>query len=174
MADWKRRLFGLGLPCLLAFLLDTGLRLRAQPAAYWAGNYHHTLQEGSPFVRALYTWHPLAAVAGYALWAAILADLLVLLPQCLAVILSIAIGFGHVGGAYTWVKPALGPGWYPITNGILLGSGLALGFGLHWYLKSSKFGGVERGKQGRWFGVVRWCCIVALSAFGYFLYLYGA
>ena len=173
MADWRRRLFGLGLPCLLAFLLDTGLRLHAQPAAYWAGDYHHTLQEGSPFLRALYTWHPLAAAAGYALWAAIIAGLLVLLPECLAVILAIAVCFGHIGGAYSWSKPALGAWWYQITNGILLVSGLALGLGLHWYLRSSRFGAMGRGRQGPWFGVVRWCCIVSLAGMGYFLYLFG-
>jgi hypothetical protein len=173
MVDWQRRLLGLGLPCLLAFLLDTGLRLCAQPEAYWAGNYHRTLAEGTPFVYALYTWHPLAAVAGYALWAAIIAGLLVLLPECLAVILALATGVGHIGGAYTWLKPGLGTWWYELTNGILLVSGLSLGFGLQWYLRSAKVGTVERGKQGRWFGVVRWCCIVALSGLGYFLYLFS-
>jgi hypothetical protein len=172
MTDWKRRLLGLGLPCLLAFLLDTGLRLRAQPAAYWAGNYHHTLQEGSPFVRALYTWHPLAAAAGYTSWAAIIAGLLVLLPECLGVILAIAVGFGHIGGAYSWSIPALGAWWYQITNGILFVSGLALGLGLHWYLRSSRSVAREHGKQGRRLAVVRWCSIVTLSGLGYFLYFF--
>src|SRR5262249_14514998 len=120
VADWKRRLLGLGLPCLLAFLLDTGLRLRAQPEAYWAGNYHFILQEGSPFLRALYTWHPLAAVAGYALWAAIITGLLVLLPEWLAVILSLAIGVGHIGGAHSWLKPTMGTWRDQLEIGTLL------------------------------------------------------
>jgi hypothetical protein len=173
MADWQRRLLGLGLPCLLAFLLDTGLRLRAQPEAYWAGNYPYILQEGSPFLRALYTWHPLAAVAGYALWAVIIAGLLVLLPECLAVILAIAVGFGHIGGAYSWLIPSLGTWWYQIANGMFVVCGLALGLGLHWYLRLSKLGAVERGKQGRWLAVARWSSIVTLSGLGYFLYLFA-
>ena len=172
MAHWQRRLLGLGFPCLLPFLLDTGLTLRAQPAAYWAGNYGFMLTERSPFLRALYTWHPLAAVAGYALWAAIIAGLLVLLPECLAVILSLAVGVCHIGGAYSWVKPTMGTWESQITSGILVVSGLALGFGLHWYLRSSKFGAVEGGKQGRWVGVLRWCCIVSLFGFGYFMYIF--
>lgn len=94
--------------------MDTGLRLRAQPQAYWAGNYDYILQEGTPFLRALYTWHPLAAVAGYALWAAIIAGLLVLLPECLAVILSLAIAFGHVGGVHTWLVPDKRGSAYPL------------------------------------------------------------
>src|SRR4051794_24914098 len=101
MPDWNRRLVGLGVPCLLAFLLDSGLTLHGQPAEYWAGQYTFTT-EGAPLMRRLYMAHPLAAVGGYLAWAGILCGLLVLLPEVLAVILSIAVVFGHVAGAYTW------------------------------------------------------------------------
>ena len=171
MADWKRRLLGLGVPCLMAFLLDTSLRLRAQPEVYWAGNYHYILQEGSPFLRTLYTWHPLAAIAGYGFWAALVAGLLVLLPECLAVILSIAIVFGHVGGAYSWLAGALGTWWYQAANAMFLVPGIALGIGLHWCLTSTTRGGAKNPGQRLRFRVVRWCVIVALSGSGYFLYL---
>jgi hypothetical protein len=170
MADWRRRLIGLGLPCLMAFLLDTSLRLRAQPDSYWGGDYHYILQEGSPFLRALYTLHPLAAIAGYGLWAAILACLLVLLPECLAVILSIAIAFGHIGGAYTWMALAVGTWWYQVANAMFLMTGIALGIGLHWYLTACARRGAKSVGQRRVF-LVRWTFIMSLSGLGYFLYL---
>jgi len=167
MADWKRRLFGLGLPCLAAFFLDTTQRLCAQPEVYWAGNYHYILQEGTPFVRTLYTWHPLAAVCGYLLWAAIVTALLLLVPRPLAVILSIAVVFGHIAGAYSWsaqlVDRYLGV-VFPLT-------GIGLGVGLHWYLKSSIHINMKQLDRPPFPPVVRWGSIVALSAMGYYLFV---
>jgi hypothetical protein len=134
MADWKRRVLGMGVPCLLAFLLDSSLTLHGQPAEYWAGNYTHTT-EGAPFMRRLYMIHPLAAVAGYLVWAGLMFGLLVLLPEVLAVILSIAIVFGHVAGAYTWMLP-ITVGWYQTVNGMFLVTAIVLGVGLHWSLRA--------------------------------------
>src|SRR5262245_11645134 len=102
MANWQRRLIGLGLPCLFALLLDNGLTLHGQPAEYWAGDHSQTT-EGAPFYRKLYVWHPAAAVCGYLVWAGLLGGLLILLPEVLAVVLSIAVVFGHTAGAYTWI-----------------------------------------------------------------------
>ena len=48
MPQWKRRLLGLGLPCLLAFAFDIGMTMYGQPAQYWAGDYSRT-PEGAPF-----------------------------------------------------------------------------------------------------------------------------
>ena len=98
MPEWKRRLWGMGLPCLLAFLLDAGHTLHGQPAEYWAGNYTDTT-EGTPYFRLLFMIHPLAVIAGYLVWVGLLIGLLILLPEVLAVILSIAIVFGHTNGA---------------------------------------------------------------------------
>ena len=134
MLEWKRRLIGLGVPCLLAFLLDSGLTLKGQPAEYWAGQYSYTT-EGAPFMRRLYMIHPIAAVGGYMCWAGILLGLLVLLPERLAVVLAIAVVFGHVAGAYTWLIPALTVGWYQTVNGMFLASASVLGVGLHWLLR---------------------------------------
>jgi hypothetical protein len=135
MSDWKRRLLGMGVPCMLAFLLDSCLTLRGQPAEYWSGNYAYTT-EGAPLMRRLYTIHPLAAVTGYLVWAGLILGLLVLLPEVMAVILSIAIVFGHVGGAYTWLAPAITVGWYQTVNGMFVVTAITLGVGLHWALRA--------------------------------------
>jgi hypothetical protein len=137
MPDWKRRLLGMGIPCLVAFLLDSGLTLHGQPSKYWAGDYTYTT-EGAPLMRRLYLIHPLAAVAGYLLWVSLMFGLLVLLPEVLAVILSIAIVFGHVAGAYTWLIPVITVGWYQTVNGMFLATAVVLGVGLHWSLRASE------------------------------------
>jgi hypothetical protein len=167
MSDWKRRLLGLGLPCLAAFLLDTTQRLCAQPAVYWAGNYHYILQEGTPFVRTLSTWHPLAAVGGYVLWAAILTALLLLVPRLLAVMLSIAVVFGHIAGAYSWSAQLL----YRYLDIVFLFTGIGLGVGLHWYLKSSPPRNRKQLDRRPFPTVLRWASIVGLSALGYYLFV---
>jgi hypothetical protein len=170
MADWKRRLLGLGLPCLAAFLLDTTQRVCAQPEEYWAGNYQYILQEGTPFVRTLYTWHPLAAVGGYVLWAAILTALLLLLPRPLAVVLSITVVFGHIAGAYSWSAQFM----YRYLSVVFLLTGAGLGVGLYWYLKAPKHSGTKRLDQGFFPRVLRWGPILALSALGYCLFVRGS
>lgn len=167
MTDVKRRLLGLGLPCLVAFFLDTTLRLCAQPKEYWAGNYRYILQEGTPFVRMLYTWHPLAAVGGYVLWAAIIAMLLLLVPRVLAVVLSIAIVFGHISGAFSWSAQFM----YQYLSFVFLLTGIVLGVGIHWYLRSSTNSGMMQQAQRPFPGVLRWGAIVALSAVGFYLFV---
>jgi hypothetical protein len=170
MADWKRRLLGLGLPCLTAFLLDTTQRLCAQPEAYWAGNYRYILQEGTPFVRTLSTWHPLAAVGGYLVWAAIITALLLLVPRTFAVMLSIAVVFGHIAGAYSWSAQLM----YQYLGIVFLVTGVGLGVGLHWYVKSSRHGNGKQLDRRPFPTVLRWGSIVALSATGYYLFVLGS
>src|SRR5215468_3485131 len=98
----KRHLLGVGIPCLLAVLLDAGLTTLGQSQEYWNGDYS-AVNEGNPFFRNLFAIHPGAAIAGYVVWAGILIGLVLLLPEVLAVVLSMAVVFGHVGGAYTWL-----------------------------------------------------------------------
>jgi hypothetical protein len=167
MADWKRRLLGLGLPCLAAFLLDTTQRVCAQPAAYWAGNYQYILQEGTPFVRTLYTWHPLAAVGGYVLWAGIITALLLLVPRLLAVMLAIAVVFGHIAGAYSWSAQLMDR----YLGAVFLLTGVGLGVGLHWYLKSPPQSNLKPLDRRPLLIVLRWGAIVALSAMGCYLFV---
>ena len=134
MPDWKRRLVGLGLPCLLALLLDTTLTLRGQPADYWAGDYAVTT-EGGPFFRPAYALHPRAAVLGHGLWAGLFLTLLVLLPEVPAVVLTIVVTFTHVAGARSWLTPDWGADPHHLANALFVGAALALGAGLHWVLR---------------------------------------
>jgi hypothetical protein len=168
MANWQRRLLGLGLPCLFALCLDTGLTLHGQPAEYWAGDYSQTT-EGAPFYRRLYAWHPAAAGCGHLIWAGVLGGLLILLPEVLAVVLAIAVVFGHTAGAYTWIQGMLlhahGPaatGWYQAANGMFLLAAVAVGVGIHWTVRSTALRTRSVSEQ-RLPGWVRWILVAALA-----------
>jgi hypothetical protein len=167
MTERKCRLLGMGLPCCLAFLIDTTLAFWDQPSEYWHGQYSQTVED-TLFFRTLYEIHPLAAVAGYAAWAAVIAGLLLLLPEVLAVILAIAVVFGHVLGAYTQIIPILGRGWYQVANAMFLAAAAALGIGLYWSLRTAPADGGVGGEQRLplW---LRWGLIAGLLATGCFM-----
>ena len=141
MSQWKRRLRGIGIPCLLALLLDAGLTVCGQSHDYWAGDYF-AVNEGNPFFRKLFSIHPGVAITGYVVWAGVLMALVLLLPEVLAVVLSIAVVFGHVGGAYTWMghfgwTNTFTAGWFQTLDGLLPAAAVVLGSGLFLALNDS-------------------------------------
>jgi hypothetical protein len=146
VATWQRRLIGLGLPCLLPWMLDVALTLYGQPAAYWAGDYARTT-EWAAFYRRLYAVHPAAGVGGHLLWVGLVGGLLVLLPEAPAVVFALAVAFGHTWGASTWVTAALveraawgSPApvsWYQASNGLFIAAAVMAGVGVRWVVRSS-------------------------------------
>ena len=98
MPELRRRLLWLCLlPALLA-CLDGALTLVGQSAEYWAGNYAR-VNESSPTFNHMLARHPLAFVAGVAGWILVFTSLILLLPQTLALTISIAVTIGHTWGA---------------------------------------------------------------------------
>ncbi len=179
MPEWKRRLLGLGLPCLLAFAFDNGLTLYNHPAEYWAGDYSRTV-EGAPFFRKLYEIHPLAAVAGHGLWAGILLTWIVFMPEVVAVILAVAIVFGHTAGGYaglaaaTWTPEGagfdIGPRWFQALHGVLFVSATVLGLGVYWSLWTARpDAGVLKDQRLR--PAARWGLLGVASAVACYMYL---
>ena len=179
MPLWKRRLLGLGVPCLLAFAFDVGLTFYNQPAEYWAGDYSRTT-EGAPFHRRLYEIHPLAAAGGYALWAGIILTWIVFMPEVVAVILAVAIVFGHTAGGYLGLNVAtltadggafaIGPRWFQTLHGVLLISASVLGAGVNWSLRSARRD-ARVPKDQRLHPVVRWSMLGVASAAACYMYL---
>jgi hypothetical protein len=169
MANWQRRLVGLGLPCLLTWMLDVGLTLRAQPPEYWAGDYSRTT-EGAAFYRRLYALHPAAGVGGQLLWVGVVAGLLVLLPETFAVVVALAAVFGNTFGASTWVTAALlsraswgSPtivNWYQASCGLFLAAALLAGVGVRWVVHSSTC--ARPGESIRPAGWLRWVLVSML------------
>lgn len=161
----RQRLLGLCLPPVLLCALDGSLTLAGQSAEYWAGNYAH-VNEGSPTFNHLLQLHPTAFAAGLTAWAAMFVAVLLLLPETTALILSIAITFGHTAGAATWLLYRFQYG-YQACNGLFLTTAILLGLGIRWGWRAVpendyKFRG--------WPLVLR--CAVAVVLFGVGVYLF--
>jgi hypothetical protein len=169
MPRWKRRLLGLGIPCLLAFSFDVGMTFSGQPAEYWAGDYSQT-NEASPVIRKLFQMHPAAAAAGEAVWAAIILIWVILLPETLATIAAIAIVFGHTAGGFTWLHILPDRRWFQPLNGLLVVAAAVVGSGLHWSLKNARLNNGS-GHQTHFHPVLRWTVIAAACALACYLYL---
>jgi hypothetical protein len=171
MATWQRRLVGLGLPCLLTWVLDVGLTLHGQPPEYWAGDYARTT-EGAAFYRRLYALHPAAGAGGQLLWMGAVAGLVVLLPETCAVVVALAAAFGNTLGASTWVTAALlrraawgqptAVSWYQASCGLFLAAALLSGVGVRWAVRSSACSGP--GESMRPAGWPRWVLVSVLLA----------
>jgi hypothetical protein len=154
MTDSKRRLIGMGIPFALAFIVDTALTVNGNaPFELWDRLIFHRL--------ALID--PLAVLAGYLLWAVVIVSLLLLLPEVLAVILTIAVVFGHVGGAYSQLTMHLGSWWYQAANGMFLLTAVTLGIGLWWSARASSMTKPST-DENRLPGWLRWWLIALFAA----------
>ena len=171
MAEWYRRLLGLGLPCLLPWALDVTLTLHGQPPAYWAGDYSQTT-EGGAFYRRLFVLHPAAGVGGQVLAFGLLNLLLVLLSERPAVVLALAAAFGSTWGASTWVHRELvtraawgspaAVDWYQATCALFLATAVLTGIGVRWVIRSSVLSPTNGTARRRW-GLIA-VCATALAA----------
>jgi len=174
MAEWQRRLLGLGLPCLLPWVLDVALTLHGQPPEYWAGDYSRTT-EGAAFYRRLYALHPVAGVGGHLLFLGLIGGLLVLLPERPAVVLALAAAFGSTWGASSWVERYLvtraawgapaAVSWYQALHALFLATAALAGVGVRWVVRSSAV--LSGGGSGRRLSGRRWAlialCVCALA-----------
>ncbi len=102
MEGVRRRLMGLCLPPLVLCALDGVLTALGQSGVYWAGDYAR-VNEASPAFNHLLQIHPAAYAVGILAWAAVFVGIILLLPDTLALIVSIAVTFGHTVGAATWL-----------------------------------------------------------------------
>jgi hypothetical protein len=108
-------------PVLLC-LLDAGLTLQGQSAAYWAGSYDQA-RELNPLGRWPLQTHPLLFAAAVLCWVAVFCTAIFLLPARRARLVSLAVQFGHTVGAGSWLVRAGAFSW---LTAVLLLSGSAL------------------------------------------------
>lgn len=92
----------LSLPPGLLCLADAALTLRGQPLSYWTGGFSDVL-ELNPLGYVLLVFHPLAFVAGVAVYMAILLAAILRLPARWAVLLAFVLSIGHLIGGAGWL-----------------------------------------------------------------------
>lgn len=167
MSGVRNRLLGLCLPPLLLCAFDYTMTLTGQSAAYWAGDYQR-VNEVSPSFNHLLQIHPLAFIVGAVMWMAVFVGMILLLPDTLALIFSIAVTFGHTAGTASWLLWRFNYG-YQAVNGLFLGSAVLLGLGIRYGWRAvpsceCRFSGWPTG--------LRWLLIAGLAGVGVYLFLW--
>lgn len=167
MAGVRQRFLGLCLPPLAFAVLDGSLTLAGQSAEYWGGAYTR-VNEVSPTFHHLLAAHPLAFAGGLLGWMAVFVGFILLVPDTLALVVSIVITFGHAVGAATWVL------WrfqysYQMCNGLFLLAAVSLGLGIRWGWRAGPLEPYRlTPRVARW----RWVLAAALFAVGVYLFLW--
>ncbi len=128
MRTFRRRFLGLCLLPLLMTCLDNGLTLSHQPAAYWAGDYSKA-SEANPWFHRLMAYHPAALISWEAAAALIFVGMVLLLPQTLALTISIAYTLGYLVGASTWL---LYGGHHKVFSGLCLLTAFFMAVAIRW------------------------------------------
>jgi hypothetical protein len=161
------RLLGLSLPPVVFCAIDAVVTLVGQSAAYWAGQYHFVM-EGSPTPYHLLQIHPLAFVLGILAWMAMFSAVILLLPDFLALVVSIVVTFGHTAGAATWVwwRFAYGYQW---CLGLFLAASVILGTGVYWGWQARP---AQQHPLSNWSPILRWTLIVLLFGVAVYLFLW--
>jgi hypothetical protein len=105
------------LPPIALCSLDLGLTLYGQSTDYWAGNYS-AVSEGSPSFAHYLSIHPLMFAGAGLLWMAFFSAVILLLPEKLALTLSIGVMLGHMAGAASWLMYRFGA--YQMCNALFI------------------------------------------------------
>jgi len=104
--------FWLCLPPLFFCLLDQALTLWNQSGAFWNGEYVLAI-ETNPIAYRLLSQHPALYLAGLVVWITLFLVLIISLSSRLAMILCVAITYGHLWGTMGWlVVPCAVTGCY--------------------------------------------------------------
>jgi hypothetical protein len=167
MNGLRLRLVGLCLPPMLFSILDAFLTLMGQSANYWGGDYAQ-VNEVSPTFNHLLAIHPLAFIAGSAVWLGVVVGFLLLVPDTLALIVSIAVVFGHTVGASSWLLWRFQYG-YQFCNGLFLLAAVILGLSIRYGWRAAPV--VEYRISmlpAHW----RWVIAAALFGVGVYLFLW--
>ena len=122
----------------------------------------------SPSFNHLLQIHPVAFAAGIFVWMGVFVSVILLLPDTLALIVSIAVTFGHTVGVATWLvsRPQFG---YQLCNGLFLASAVCLGLGIRWGWRATP--DREDSLQG-WPWALRWGLVIGLFGVGAYLFLW--
>jgi hypothetical protein len=168
MPQIRRRFLGLCLLPILLTTLDNGLTLHGQPKAYWAGDYSKA-HEGNLWHYRLLTYHPLALVAEEAASMLVLVGLVLLLPQTLALTISLASTLGYMVGASTWLLYGRFRYGHEMFVALCLLTAATIAVGIRWGWRAEPLRDAPLAK-----GVpaLRWMIILALAAIAIYINLW--
>jgi hypothetical protein len=167
MSEVRNRLLGLCLPPLILCAVDATMTLLGQSSAFWSGDFRQ-VNEASPTPNQLLQVHPLAFIAGMLVWMAIFVCVILLSLDALALIVSIAVTFGHAAGAASWLMFRFKYG-YQAANGLMLMSAVLLGLGIRYGWKAVP---ACQYRFNNWPFGLRWLLITGLIAIGSYLFLW--
>ena len=167
MGGIGRRVLGLCLPPLVFCILDGAVTLLGQSVEYWSGDYVR-VNEASPTFNHLLQIHPAVYVFGILVWAVVFVGIILLLPDTLALIVSIAVTFGHTVGAATWLLYRFHFG-YQACNGLFLLSAVLLGLCIRLGGRASP---AQEYRLPDWPPIVRWVLVAVLFGVGMYLFLW--
>jgi hypothetical protein len=97
---------------IVLYLLDNSLTLLGQPADYW-DNYSR-YSEFNPVAAWALEWHPIVFVIESLIWMVTFCLLIVILPNRLAQVLSLALTMGNATGSGHWLTSWVGYWAYPV------------------------------------------------------------
>jgi hypothetical protein len=112
--------------------------------------------------------HPAAFAGGLLLWAALFVGIILLLPDTLALIVSLAVTFGHTVGAATWLLYRYQYG-YQACNALFLLSAVILGLGIRFGWRATPASAVDF--TGR-HPAMRWSLVAVLFGIGLYLFVW--
>lgn len=147
--------------------MDASLTLIGQSAEYWQGQRTFA-NETSPTFHYLLTVHPAAFAVGMAVWAAIFVVVLLLLPDTLALMMSVAIVLGHTAGVATWMYGHFKFS-YQTCNALFLLAAVAIAMGVRWGWQASPNKPL---RLERIPNVWQWAMILLLIGAGVYLFLW--
>lgn len=116
-AVFRLRSLWLLVPPILLCCLDFGLTLYGQSDAYWSGGYRD-VNELSPSFAKYLSMHPLAFACAGLVWIGIFSSLISILPDKIAMTISICVVIGHMTGAASWLAYRFGS--YQACNALFL------------------------------------------------------
>ena len=109
--QFNTKKFWLCLPFMLVFLCDGSITLYGQPAAYWSGSYELANESFPAFNWALQQ-HPMVFVFQSLGWVTLFCLLILVLPDFVSEVISVALIHGHTWGVMTWLVYSLQLNYY--------------------------------------------------------------
>jgi hypothetical protein len=169
MLQLRRRFLGLCLLPILLTCLDDGLTLSQQSREYWAGDYSKA-HEGNPWYYHLLAEHPVAFIAWESASLLVFTGMILMLPQTLALTISIAFTLGYTVGTSTWLLYGGFSHGHEMFCGLCLVTAASMALGIRWGWRAVPESDAPAGARLPF--ALRWLVILVLSGIAIYMNLW--